>query len=404
MAPITSRFGSAGTGAMLKRARRVCARTALHKITPVTERIRVLHVLEALEGGTSRHLIDVVANVEGFDHEVVLPPRRIGGVNDESAIARLSESGATVHLLPMRRFPLAAGNAVALARLARLIRARRPTIVHGHSSIGGVLARVATPRRVPVVYTPNGIAQARMGVLAERALSRRTSRFVAVSETEAARALELGLADAERLVLIPNGVELTEPPVIDLRGRLGLPGDAPLVGMLGRLVPQKAPEDFVAACALVASEVPGARFVLIGDGALAGAVDGAVGAAGLAERFTRIEYLEGAAGALGSLDIFALSSRFEGAPFSPLEAMRAGTPVVLTDVVGNHDAIEDRVSGVLVPPGDPAAMAAAIVELLRDETLRSRIVAAGRERVRTRFDVRAMGERLAELYRGLAAI
>jgi glycosyltransferase involved in cell wall biosynthesis len=370
----------------------------------VTRPIRVLHVLEALEGGTSRHLVDVVRHAEGVEHETAVPAQRVGGINDPVAIASLEAAGATVHVLAMRRSPFAVANAVAVRRLAGLIRERQPDVVHGHSSIGGVVARLATPGRIPRVYTANGIATARLGVLAERVLRRRTTRFVAVSETEAARATSLGLIAPEHVVLIPNGVDLEPPPPIDLRARLGIGPEVPLVGMLGRLVPQKAPEDFVAACSIVAKSVPEARFVLIGGGEKEAEFDASVRALGLAERFERIGYLEGAAGAFPSLDVFALSSRFEGAPFSPLEAMRAGIPVVLTDVVGSHDAVEDGISGLLVPPADPPAMAARIVELLGDPERRRRMGEAGRERVRANFDVRDMGRRLTGLYRELAPI
>ena len=101
--------------------------------------------------------------------------------------------------------------------------------------------------------------------------------------------------------------------------------------------------------------------MLIGSGELEQPVDAAVIDAGLQERFTRIPSLPGAAGVLGQLDVFALSSRFEGGPYAPLEAMRAETPVVLTEVVGSRDTVEDGVSGLVVPPADVHALADAVV-------------------------------------------
>jgi glycosyltransferase involved in cell wall biosynthesis len=365
--------------------------------------VRVLHVLEAIEGGTARHLVDIVEHAHGIDHEVAIPAERVGGLTDSTARGRIDAAGAVVHEVAMQRTPWVPANARALASLVRLIRARRPDIVHTHSSIGGLLGRVAAAAgRTPCLYTPNGITQVRAGQWVERALRPLTRRFVAVSTSEGALALTLRLARPDRVVVIPNGIEMATPPPIGLRAQLGIDDATLLVGTIARLVPQKAPEDFVAACALVAGAVPAARFVLIGGGTLAAEVDAAVIEAGLGARFTRLDGLVGAAAALGELDVFALPSRFEGGPYAPLEAMRAGTPVVLSDAVGNRDVVEPGVSGLLVPVGHPEAMAAAIVELLLDDGRREAMARAGEQRVRALFDVRQMGQRLAELYAEVA--
>ena len=92
--------------------------------------------------------------------------------------------------------------------------------------------------------------------------------------------------------------------------------------------------------------------------------------------------------------MFVLPSRFEGGPYAPLEAMRAGTPVVLTDVVGNRDVVEPGRSGFLVPEHDPAALADTVLELLVDADLRAVVGAGGSERVRERFDLAKTGPAL----------
>lgn len=369
------------------------------------DRPRVLHVLEALEGGTSRHLVDVVTHATGSDHVVVVPPRRVGAPTDETALEKLAAAGATVRLLEMHRTPWSPANALALRKLRSLLRAERPDVVHGHSSIGGLLSRVAASgTRLPTVYTPNGITNVKVGIAVERLLRGRTTMFVAVSASEADLALQLRLIGRRGVIVIPNGIELAAPaPPLDLRAELGFDADTPLVGTIARLVPQKAPEDFVAACATVAGLVPEARFVLIGSGELEAEVEDAVDRAGLRDRLRRIPALPGAAGVLGQLDVFALSSRFEGGPYSPLEAMRAGVAVVLTEVVGSRDTVEHDVSGLVVPPGEPEQLGKAVAELLTDAPRRHAMAAAGRARVAARFDVRHMGAALDVLYDELRA-
>jgi glycosyltransferase involved in cell wall biosynthesis len=358
-----------------------------------------LHVLEALEGGTSRHLVDVVRHAQGTTHVTVVPPRRVGGLTDPTALDRLRAADADVRLVEMHRAPWAPANARALREVRRTITRLRPDVVHGHSSIGGLIARVAsTGTGIPTVYTPNGITQSRVGLVVERALRRRTDVFVAVSPSEADLARQLHV-DGREVLVIPNGIELEQPSApLDLRDALGLESGVPLVGTISRLVPQKAPEDFVVACSVVASRLPDVRFVLIGGGALEAEVEAAVDRVHLRDRFHRIAELPGAAGVLGQLDVFCLSSRFEGGPYAPLEAMRAGTAVALTDVVGSRDVVEHGVTGLIVPPGDPVALGGAIADLLEDPASRHRMAQAGHEQVAARYDVRAMGRALDELY------
>ncbi|CAN5833334.1 glycosyltransferase [soil metagenome] len=362
----------------------------------------VLHVLEALEGGTARHLVDVVRHAHGVRHLVAIPEQRTGGLTDRQASRRLAGCGAEIQTLDLHRRPWSVANALGAATLRAMVR-RRADMVHPHSAIGGLVGRLAligVP--VPCVYTPNGITSVRAGQVVERMLARRTDQFVAVSASEGELALSLGLVDRSRLAVIPNGVELEPPPApLEPRAHLGLAPDAPLIGTIARLVPQKAPEDFVRAVAVVRQHHPAAHAVLVGDGPLRARVHTAIAELGLGERLHVLPELSGAAGVLGQLDVFALSSRFEGGPYAPLEAMRAGTPVVLTDVVGNRDVVRHGASGLLVPGGHPHALGSAISGLLADPAERHRLGMGGQARVRSEFDVRVMGARLTGVYRRL---
>jgi glycosyltransferase involved in cell wall biosynthesis len=317
----------------------------------------------------------------------------------------MAEAGAAVHIVEMRRRPYAANNLRALVQLRALLRTVQPHVVHGHSSTGGALARVAALGSPAArVYTPNGIARSRVARTIERALARRTDRVVAVSESEGRLALALGIATREQLVVIPNGIDLDAPaPAIDLRSKLGVDAATPLVGTVARFVPQKAPEVFVQACARVARLQPDAHFVLIGSGPLHALVTGEIQRGAFGGRFYHVPFLENASSAFDQLDVFVLASRFEGGPYTPLEAMRAGTAVIVSDAVGNRDAVEAGVSGLVVPVDDPAALAEAIEHLLRDPDAREAMVESAHQRLHDRFDVRAMGAALSALYRELSS-
>lgn len=361
--------------------------------------MRVLHVLEAIETGCARHLVDVVRATSGVCHEVVSPPERVGGHTDRAAFDALAVAGATVHLVDMRRRPASRHNALAIVQVRRLIHRRRPDVVHGHSTIGGLVARAAAVGTgVAVAYTPNGIATGALATAVERAMGRVTTRFIAVSPSERAEVLRRRLVPEDRIAVVPNGIDPDVPVPADLRTLLGVDCDVPLIGSVGRLTPQKAPDVLVRSWALVAERCAEAHFVLIGDGVLAGAMDSLAAQLGLGGRYHRLAFLPMAAAYLPDLDVFMLASRFEGGPYVPLEAQRAGVPVVLTDVVGNRDAVENGVTGLVVPPEDPRALARAVVSLLTNEERARQLIEAGRLAVRTRFSMDAMGETTRRLY------
>jgi glycosyltransferase involved in cell wall biosynthesis len=350
-----------------------------------------------------------------------------------------------LHIVDMRRNPFHPANAVAVGTVSRLIRQVRPDVVHGHSSVGGAVGRLAARvaagaggagaggagvgaglggvgvdgagvdgagvdgrGRAACVYTANGVMSWPPAVALERALGRLTDRFVATSATEAQRVLALGLVPESRVTVIPNGITLAAPDPPsghggDVRARFGLPAGTPLVATVARVASQKAPEQFVRACAAVARRRPAVHFLLVGLGPQQRRVDREVAALGLRARFHQVPHLSDAAAVMDQFDVFVLLSRYEGGPYAPLEAMRAGVPVVLSDVAGNHDTVEHQVSGLLVPFGAPHTAATAIVRLLDDRRTRASVVAGAHARLVRDFDVRLMGERLAALYSDLAA-
>lgn len=365
----------------------------------------VLHVLEALEGGTARHVSDLVTHVSDVSHHVAAPRRRAGGVTDTRSVDEIEAAGGTVHRVEMRRSPASPYNAAALARLARLIRQVRPDVVHGHSTIGGALGRLAAlGTGTSCLYTPNGLHPSVAAAGAERMLGPLTERFIAVSAGEARVAAARGIVPEQRISVIPNGVDLSPPDGegSDLRARLGLDAGCRLVGFVGRLVPQKAPEVVVEAAARLRIHLPDTHMVMIGAGHQEAEVDALIQARGLGGSVHRLGHIPGAARLMGQLDVFALPSRYEGCPYAPLEAMRAGVPVVLSDVTGNRDVVDHGSTGLLTPVDDAASLAAALALVLEDAELRRRLTGAARAALSERFDVRVNAAAVAALYHGAA--
>jgi glycosyltransferase involved in cell wall biosynthesis len=359
-------------------------------------------VVESFAAGTERHVLDLIRYASEFEHVLAIPSYHQGrSTNASAAVAR--DLGARVEHVELGRSRAPHRHFQAMVALRRLIARTRPNILHGHSSIGGVMARTATiGLLVPVIYTPHALSRNRWALAAERLLASRADRLIAVSESERDFMLARRVADEGQVALIPNGIELDPPPRLDepLRARLGISAKTPLVGCVGRLSWQKAPEVFVAACSLLAERLPHAHFVLIGSGRLQNLVEDAIREAGIQERFHLLPALPGAAAALAELDVYALPSRFEGGPYTPLEAMRAGVPVVVTGVAGNRDLVEHWKSGLVVPPDEPYALATAILSLMNDGGLRERLV-EGARRSLNRFEVRSMATATTAVYREL---
>ena len=362
----------------------------------------VLHVVEAVEAGVLRHVADLISSVPA-EHHVAMPTVRRGGRTDAETVARIREAGAEVHPLELTRFPVSPSNAVAAARLRRLVAQVRPDVVHLHSSIAGAVGRIALMgRRVPIVYTPNGVSPSRVARAIERQLGRRAWAIVAVSGSESQLINDLRWCSPERVHVIPNGIEISAPATSGpgLRERLGLGSDDLLIGAVGRLTEQKAPDVVLAAWGQVLTARPDVTAVWIGDGVLRPEAEVLAARVG-AGRLHLLGHVPGAGALVGELDLLCLGSRFEGLPYAPLEAMRAGVAVIGTDVIGTRDVLEHERTGLLVPPDDPAALAGAVLTLLEDPSRRHRLAEAGQAEQQTRFSLSGMARSVSSLYAAL---
>jgi glycosyltransferase involved in cell wall biosynthesis len=290
---------------------------------------------------------------------------------------------------------------VGLLELVVLMRRLRPDIVHVNSSKAGVLGRVAAVvARVPIrIFTVHGWAfKAYSGApstlyrWADRLAARLTTATICVAEGERAAGLAARTCRADRTVVIPNGVDTLAAggPRLDAPA-----GDRPRVISVGRLAPPKDPLTLVRA--LAALQTP-PKTLLVGDGPDRRAVEQEIAARGLTGTVSVAGERRDVARLLAQSDVFVLSTRSEGAPMSILEAMAAGLPVVASAVGGVPELVEDGSTGLLVPPGDPAALAAALDRLLADPDLSKRLGAAGRSRARERFDVEVVRRAHLDLY------
>ncbi len=301
----------------------------------------------------------------------------------------------------------------ALGTLTRLLAGEGFDVVHTHSSKSGALGRVAASRAgVPrIVHTYHGFPfhdfqsplRRRAYVGIERWLGRRTHAFLAVGSAVAAEAVRRGLAMPDQVRTIPPAVA----PSIGVGGqaarglarrRLGLPTGVRLVGTVGRVDYQKAPEDWIDGLAAIgADDVWG---VWIGDGPLRDRLLAHARKRGVADRFCLLGHRDDVTELLPALDVFMLASRYEGLPCALVEAMNAGVPVVATAVNSVPDLVVPGETGLLVPPGAPPMLGRAAAYLLNEPARAARMAEAARERVGDRFSADVLAGILDDTYQG----
>ena len=359
---------------------------------------RLLHVKGAGFGGDSVLIVELgrSARLHGFEVDVLATDPRFHELAREAGLGVVD---LDVIRRPIRPFWDLRG----LVRLTRFLSRAGYTIVHTHTSKAGFVGRLAATRvGVPaIVHTPHlfpfheessrASTTAYLGM--ERLAARWCDVIVTVSEFHRGWALRVGIGRPEQIVAIPNGVptDRARPtrPRQEVRGELGLGGSF-VVLSTGRLAEQKGLEYLIRAAPLLRPELPAVRIVIAGDGPLRERLSRLVSDLGVRDLVDLLGFRSDVGDLLAASDLVVLPSLWEGLSISLLEAMAAGKPVVTTLIGSNREVTDDGESAVLVPPKDPAALAAAIRALAADPERREALGNLGQAVQRERYTLRRM--------------
>ena len=381
-------------------------------------KIRVLLIITGLAaGGATNVVLDIAShfnNHPDFDIHILTGPIPTGRTDVthlayEQGIATRVIPSLINHINPMV-------NVKAVADIRRVLAQGKYDIVHTHSSVAGVVGRLAAfTAGVPVIIHhvhgwglhENMSGWTRMLYLnLERLCARFSHRMIAVSRPDIQKGLAQRIGREDKFTLIYNGIDLEKfrQPADDhqMRSELGLDPDCKLVGMIGRLDEQKNPLDFIRAAALVAKSYSEVQFLVVGDGWLRPECERLIHELNLKEKLFLLGYRNDVARILSILTITAMSSLWEGLPIAFLEAMSAGKPIVANDVDGASDVVIDGETGFLVPPHQPSKMAERILYLLNNETLRHEMGHVAQQRSRY-FSTQRMVGQIESLYKELVA-
>ena len=347
--------------------------------------------------GGEAQALGLAQGLAWLGHEVL-----VVGQPGSPLVARVEEAGVSARAVRLR----GEWDGVGAMRLAKVMRAFDPHILHTHTSHAHTLglwawmlsarkAKVVVSRRVDFPISRRGLGRIKYG--------RSVGRFLAVSEG-VRRVLIEGGVPASRTAVVRSGIDLRK--FDDSRNpeylyeEFGIARDALLVGNVAALAPHKDQVCLLEAARQVVDAFPKARFLIVGEGPLKEALLERRARLGLDREVLFTGFRKDIGAILGLLNVFVLSSCLEGLGTSLLDAMLMGLPIVGTDVGGIPEAVHDGENGFLVPPKNPEALAHAICRLLKNRALREQLGRAGRKIVQ-QFDIRETVRQTAANYADL---
>jgi glycosyltransferase involved in cell wall biosynthesis len=356
----------------------------------VMEKILIITTNADLAGAPS-HVCDLVEGIRGRVGDLVV----VFG-EDGPSRTRLEGRGIQTHVIPTMRSNLNfAQDAVSVRQLCALLDLVRPSLVHAHSSKAGLVARIACKiKKVPVVYTVHGwgFGKGRRRLVSfvvrkvEACMKRWTSQFIAVSEADR----QIGITE---LGIPPKSIATVHNGIPDTHER-ATPDKSEAIIMVARTGHQKDHETFFKAVAHLQVQV-----ICVGSGTDGPALQALARRVGLSpDRLRLLGMRKDIPEVLAGCGVFVLASRFEGLPLSIIEAMRAGLPVIASDVGGVAELVEHGASGYLVEAGNPHDLNHHLSLLLNDPALRLRFGERGRGIYDARLTREAMVERTLSTY------
>ena len=376
--------------------------------------IPVLHVITRLiVGGAQENTMFTAALLDKYRYhvEVVCGPQT---GTEGSLIEEVRQRNVPLTILPeLLRQVSPLNDLVATWKLYHLIKKNRYAIVHSHSSKAGIIARLAarlagTPI---IIHTVHGWSfhehmsppLRRTYIFLEKLTARFSDALIVVGKPDIQKGLKEGIGQPLQYRLIRSAIPLSDfdPLSVDrqaVRQSIGIPAGVPVLGNVGRFSAQKNPLDWVKIAGQVGRRLPETWFLLVGDGTLRPQVEQALKEEGIFERSVLTGLRRDVPQMMSAIDVFLLTSLWEGLPRVIPEAMAMGVPVVAYQVDGTAEAVKPGETGYLCPAGSLDEMASCCLSLLQDDRLRLRMANRCRQFALEEFDVNHMVEQIAQLY------
>lgn len=371
----------------------------------MNKRIRVLHVAEAA-GGVERYLQTLFKYSDKEQIENILV------CSQNYDYKKMKSLADRVIVLKMAHQINPSSDIKVEKALRRIIKQLKPDIVYAHSSKAGALARIADlGLKNKVIYNPHGWAfnmqqsakKKEMYKWVEKISAHFCDKIVCISDAEKESALREKICKPSKLQVIYNGIDLEEiektTPMS--RAQLGIPEDAFVVGMVGRLSKQKAPDTFVKSAKLIKEKIPNAFFLMVGDGELRDQVESLINQYDLGSSFLITGWVDNPTAYMKIMDVGMLLSRWEGFGLVLPEYMACGVPIIATNVDAIPNIVKDGVNGMLINKDSFVGAQKVCTRLNSDTELKDRIIASAKSMVKNKFGAKRVAKESIELYKNL---
>lgn len=367
--------------------------------------IRVLHVAEAA-GGVERYLHSLLKYSSNEDIENILI------CSQHYDLEQFKEYCKAVIQLNMAHNINLNLDTKNIKAIKRAIKQYQPDIVYAHSTKAGALTRLACiNKKVPVIYNPHGWAfnmqqsslKYNIYRLIEKIQAPFTKKIVCISEAEKISALKNKICSENKIQVITNGIDLKELDSVSKLNRkdLNIPKGAFVVGQIGRLSKQKAPDVFINMAAIIKKKVPNSFFIMVGNGDQEKQIKNQIKNLGLEDSFLLTGWVNNPTAHLNCMDVATLLSRWEGFGLVLAEYMYSGTPLVATNVDAIPYVVKDGTDGLLVNPDAPEEAAQAVIRIHENKKLADKLIQNGFITANKKYDVRRVAQETNDLYKAL---
>jgi len=374
------------------------------------QRINLLYVITKLElGGAQKQLLSIISRLDKERFNTFLFTAQDGLLLPDA----LSIDGLTLRRSKWLERPInPLKDLAALFEICWFIKKNNIQIVHTYSSKAGILGRLAArfARARFICHTVHGwsfndfqpFLLRKVFIWLERVAACFTDRLIVVSYHDKQKGLDNRIGQENKYCLIRYGIEYPDSASRDsnIRKELGINTDDLAVGMVSCLKPQKCPEDFIKLAFLVNKKFPAVKFVLVGDGALRRRTQGLINNFNLRKSVILTGWRRDVHRILSAIDVFVLTSLWEGSPIAVLEAIASCVPVVATDTGGIAELIINGKTGFLVSIHDTQSMSERLMLLLEDKNLRRQVAGNARNNLGINFSLNGMIKNTQDLYDG----
>ncbi len=374
-------------------------------------KINILYVITQLElGGAQKQLLSLIGRIDKDRYNLFLFTGKDGFLMGDA----LSLSDLTLHRSKHLKRPISPlQDLLAMIEMVGFIKKNKIDIVHTHSSKAGILGRWAgaLAKAKIIIHTVHGwsfndfqnLFLRKLYIALEKSSAKFTDKIIVVSnhDKQIGQGHKIGVVD--QYSLLRCGINRAQFGGGDpsIRKELGISDDALVVGTIACFKPQKALEDFVQLAFLAKQVLPKVRFLLVGDGALRGKIEKLIAKLNLSPQFILLGWRRDIPRVLSAMDVFVLTSLWEGLPVAVLEAMASQVPVVATHTGGISEVVSEGKTGFLVSCHDMSSMLEKIGVLLQDTSFKSRIIQNAKQCVDEKFDTETMVKAHEDLYQKL---